>query len=473
MSRTLFTWKQLQTVTGGTWRGPLAVRQVAGQRGICDILSDSRAALPPGTLFLALVGENFDGHKFVEAAAEKGAAAVLVSRLTPEQEATLTRLGVPALVVRDTLAAYQALAGYHRRRFKELIVVGVTGSSGKTSTKEIIGSVLTAHFNGAVLLSRGNTNNQVGVPQNLLRLTRADRAAVIEMGTNAPGEILPLATMAQPTISVLTNVGPVHLERLGSVDGVTREKSDIFVPLAATGGWAVVPAALAQHPQLTPRLPAGRVVTFGATPDAEVQVTYEQGDLAASQCVLRRRGEAPFPFQWRLIGAHQATNAAAAFAVARILGIPDDAAARALATCRLPGHRQECSVRAGVTWLNDAYNANPASMRALIEVLAGLRLVPGATLYLVVGDMWELGPDEDRYHHEVLATAQSRLPAGSVVLPVGTRMTRAAAPLGLTGVPDRAAAQAHLFPLLRPGDLVALKASHGMRLYELLSEPAK
>jgi UDP-N-acetylmuramoyl-tripeptide--D-alanyl-D-alanine ligase len=353
-----FTWDELVNATHGEW----AVASPTSD-GVCGVSTDTRS-LPAGALFLALRGERFDGHAFVDAAVAAGAAAICVDTVPDEAPP------VPCLRVDDTLAAYQALAACHRAHFPELLVVGITGSSGKTSSKEIVATVLRRHFGEhAVLATRGNTNNQIGVPQNLLRLTADHAAAVLEMGTNAPGEIGAVARLACPAVGVITSIGPVHLEGLGSVDGVAAEKADLLAALEPDG-LAVVPARWRQHPAITEKTAGRRVISVGAADeDADIRIEFGGGDLKSARFRVMRRGEPPFGVVWPIPGAHQAVNAGAAFAIAAEIEMSDVGVVAALRNCQLPAMRLQTQEIRGVRWLNDAYNANPDSVRALIDCL--------------------------------------------------------------------------------------------------------
>ena len=418
-----------------------------------------------GDMFLALRGERFDGHEFATAAVDQGAAALCVDEQMIDAIVTATGGTTPCLCVGDTLAAYQAIARLHRRGFADLTMVAITGSSGKTSTRTIVGAVLSRHFDGAVLTTTANTNNHVGVPQNLLRLTPEHRGAVLELGTSGHGEIRPLTALVEPDIAILTNVGPVHLEGLGSVDGVAREKAGVFSKLGDHGS-AILPVDLRHHPQIAPSLPVDRVLTVGnAGSGADVEVTYCGGDLTSARVIVCRGGR-NVEFSWALPGAHQAMNAGVAFAVAQVLGIEDDCVVEGLASCQLPGMRLRTVEHDGVTWINDAYNANPDSVKALLDLLAS---APhgGGHLHIVLGDMLELGPDTAQYHATALAYACERLP-GARILPFGPLMAQAVRSFDLDAFEDIEDLRQHLTTHVAAGDLIAVKGSRGMALERLI-----
>ncbi|OVE80925.1 hypothetical protein BVY04_04545 [bacterium M21] len=443
----LFTWEDLADVTRGEWLNFATLRE-----GILNISTDTRTIVE-GDLFLALVGERFDGHEFIDTAIENGASAVLVSRPI---EAT-----VPTLVVNDTLCAYHRLARYHRKRFPALLTVGITGSSGKTSSKEIIASVMRRHFGADyVLITEGNTNNQIGVPQNLLRLREHHRCAILEMGTNMPGEIEILRSLVCPNIAVLTNIGPVHLEGLGDLDGVAREKSAIF----AGAQLAILPAEYAELPIVAGQLPA-LVMRTGFSSTVDVQVELLSSNLHGSSFATYQDG-CRAEVSWKLHGQHMAMNAAAAFAIGKHLFLDNKLLCKALSECEIPGMRMRISEHDGVTWINDAYNANPDSMRALIDWLVEV-VDDSRQIRLVLGDMLELGPDSIQYHQDLLTCAKRRLP-DAMIIGVGPCMAEAGKGLDVTAFPGTEEASPALRSELPVGAIVALKGSRGMALEQLV-----
>jgi len=430
-----------------------------------SVISTDTRTIGHGDMFLALRGERLDGHDFATAAVDRGAAALCVDEQGVDAIVTATGGTTPCLCVDDTLAAYQAIARLHRRGFPNLKMVAITGSSGKTSTRTIVGAVLSRHFDGAVLTTTANTNNHVGVPQNLLRLTPEHRGAVLELGTSGPGEIRPLTALVEPDIAILTNVGPVHLEGFGSVDGVAREKAGVFSRLGNHGS-AILPVDLRHHPQIASTLPVDRVLTVGnAGFGADVEVTYCGGDLTSAKVIVRRGGR-DVEFSWALPGAHQAMNAGAAFAVAQVLGIEDDCVVEALAACELPGMRTRIVEHDGVTWINDAYNANPDSAKALLDWLASAPHSCGH-VHIVLGDMLELGPDTVQYHATVLAYACEHLP-GARILPFGPLMAKAVRSFGLDAFEDIEDLRQHITSHVAAGDLIAVKGSRGMALERII-----
>ena len=383
-----------------------------------------------------------------------GAVAAIVSRPVETD--------LPTLLVDDALVAYQHLSKAHRLRFPDLFVVGITGSCGKTSSKEIISSVLRAHYGeDAVLTTQGNTNNQIGVPQNLLRLSGDHRAAVLEMGTNMHGEIAILTNLVLPDVAVITNVEPVHLEGLGDLDGVAREKSSIFRGLR-DGGRAVLGADLAVNPIVQAALPSD-VTTVSLDKGADVAIEYQGSDLTSSRFRTGLQSGESLDVTWAMRGKHMALNAAAAIAIADQLGMDSETIVAGLQSCRVTGMRMEICEVDGVTWINDAYNANPASMKALINWLAEAPNA-GGRYVMVLGDMLELGETAEQLHRDVLDYAKAAMPQATV-LAFGPTM---AAVAGGESFTDFDELRSRVDELLTPGDRIALKGSRGMALERLL-----
>jgi UDP-N-acetylmuramoyl-tripeptide--D-alanyl-D-alanine ligase len=463
----VFSWDELAAITGGAWLLPPA----ADRAGVTAVFDDTRAILP-GSLFVAIRGESVDGHGYLDRAVTAGAGALCVERLsdaTPDALAAWRAGRVAVLQVPNSLTALQELARAHRGRFPDLPVVALTGSCGKTSTKEMLAAVLAARWPGAVLKTEGNTNNHFGVPRNLLRLGPEHRAAVIECGSNHPGEIALLTRLTMPTIGVVSNIGRAHLEFFGDLAGVAREKGSIYDGVPATGA-IVYPAEAAHVEILQAKAGARRTWRFGTAVADDVWVRYEgaaDGGAFAFALGCPKQGWER-RVTWGLGGAHQAANAAAAACVGLELGLSPELIAAGLANTRLPGMRMEVTEAAGVHWVNDAYNSNPDSARASLawfaEITAGH---PAAQCIAVLGDMREMGAASPAEHVDILRHALTLRP-GWQLMPVGAQMTAAAAALGLNAWPDAAAAQAALAPRLRPGLWILLKGSRGIRLESLL-----
>ena len=462
-------------VTQGEW---LIEPDRTGLATPLHMTMDSRE-VHTGMVFLAFRGERIDSHTFVAGVAANHATAVVVDR-QPDTDtmSTLEEYGCGCLLVPDSLKAYQDLGHACRVRSganTNFRLIGITGSSGKTSTKEIIRQIADRACPNKVLATEGNTNNLIGVPRNLLRLTDEHQMAVIEMGTNAPGEIAALAQIAQPDIAVLTSIGPVHLEGLGSIEGVATEKAAIFHNLHAHKGWAILPLECAKREQVASCLPSGRTLTVGDTEEANICVDYQQGNLLGStfDVTLKfNRTDLPFSgyssshFQvsWSLTGKHQALNAGLGIAAGLILGLSPEEISTSLARVTLPGMRMKVEKRDGITWINDAYNANASSMKALIDLLASSG-IPGDQITLCLGDMLEMGDTGPHWHETVLQQAAECLP-DTRILAIGSIMACAGQKTGIgktfeTVAEARGYLHAHLTPY------VALKVSRGMRLEAL------
>jgi len=363
--------------TGGEAAGP-----VDGDPLIEAVTTDSRN-VPARSLFVPIRGPNFDGHAFMEQAFLRGASFTLVEHGTDR-----ARVPNNAILVRDTVAALGDLARWHRSRF-DVPVVGITGSCGKTTVKEMTHLVL----GDDVVASHASYNNEIGVPLTLLRMDRSTRACIVEMGTNAPGEIAYLAGIARPTVGILTNVEEAHLEGLGTVRGVMREKAAMLEALPERGA-AIVNADNYYCREIMEDL-RSHVVTFGTWEDADVYGVEPRATDRGVEFLLYGR----MPVQVPVLGEHNVSNALAAVAAGLWLGREPFAIREALSRFESPAMRMSRAVVGGVTLINDAYNANPRSMDAAIRELArhdarGLRIA-------VLGEMLELGDQATRHHRSL------------------------------------------------------------------------
>jgi UDP-N-acetylmuramoyl-tripeptide--D-alanyl-D-alanine ligase len=368
---------------------------------------------------------------------------------------------VPLVLVDDTTVTLGRLAARHRARYA-IPVVAVTGSNGKTTTKELIAAVLATRW--AVLKSEASFNNQWGLPLTLLRLGREHEVAVVEIGTNQPGEIATLTAIAAPTVGVVTTVAAVHTEFLGSIDGVREEKAALVRALPRSG-CAVLNADDARV--LSMRGDTGaRVVTFGTAPGADVRVASEVVEDAAGIHFTLAHGGARAAVRLPLAGRHNAMNALAAAGAAVALGVSLAEIARGLGAVRPVKGRCVWRETGGVRILDDTYNANPVSVRAALETAAAQR--GQGRLVVVLGDMLELGSGADEAHREV-----GRLVAAAgadVLVGVGAHARLAVESARASGLADARHATtfedtvAHLLKRLVPGDVVLVKGSRGMRL---------
>jgi UDP-N-acetylmuramoyl-tripeptide--D-alanyl-D-alanine ligase len=418
---------------------------------------DSRT-VGPGELFFAVRGERFDGHDFVAAALARGAVAAVVSR-TRVASLPDAGLAVPLLIAEDPLAALQSLAAHVRRQWGRR-VVAITGSAGKTTTKEAVAAALGAKFN--VLKSQGNLNNGFGLPLQLLRLEREHEFAVVEMGMNHAGEIAALARIAAPDWGVVTNVGTAHIENFAEGQaGIARAKFELVAALPSNG----VAFLNCDDPYVSQfgRDFLGRAIYFGAGPCADPQIVETTEDLDGLH-LRYRAGERTGGFTLHLLGAHNATNAAAALAVALEAGVDLDAAVGALGALTAGDKRGQVLEIAGATILNDSYNSNPEALRSMIRTLAAR---PARRRVLVAGEMLELGRQGSALHAECgRAAAEAGLDMVVGVRGNAEHLATAAAARGVAALflPDADAAGAWLMQNLRPGDAVLVKGSRGVHL---------
>jgi len=421
----------------------------------CSI--DTRT-LQGGELFVPLPGSNVDGHRFVEAALGGMAGGSLAAESRPVEPAW-AGFRKPVIQVPDPLRALQAL-GRHCRARSGLPVTAVTGSNGKTTTKEMIAAVLETRYR--VHKNRGNLNNHIGVPLTLTRLTPEHQMLVLEMGMSARGEIRELCLLSSPNVGVLTNAGAAHLESLGTIDEVARAKSELAESLPRDGF-----LVLNADDERLWSLNKDRAVS-----KKSYALENPAADLRPTRMSLTAQGGALFALpdgtdvRLRLLGRHNVRNALAAILVGDAFGVPRAEAAEALAQLRPEHHRLELLSSGGVFVLDDAYNANPSSMREALLLLDAIET--RGERRAVLGDMLELGPDSERFHEEVGRQVPSRAHlyvAGSFAEAV----ERGARAVGLgperirrfSSVPEMAESVAKD---ARPGDLVLVKASRGMRL---------
>jgi UDP-N-acetylmuramoyl-tripeptide--D-alanyl-D-alanine ligase len=408
----------------------------------------------PGGLFVAFVGERTDGHLHVPQAAANGAVAVLGSRATE----------LPTVVVDDVQRALQRLAAHVVALLHgtgALTVVGITGSQGKTSTKDLLSAVLAHH--APTVATRGSYNNEIGMPLTALRASTETRYLVLEMGARGIGHIAELAALVEPDIGVVLNVGEAHLGEFGSRDAIAVAKGEL---VEAARGTAVLNADDDRVVAMAARAGA-EVVTFGSERPADVRVEGLTLDRLGRPSFTLVTPAGAVPIALRLLGAHQALNAAAATAAALAAGLAPTQIATALnAVTSLSKWRMELhELPSGVTVLNDAYNANPDSMRAALDTLATIG--GGVTRTIaVLGEMRELGESATEAHRSIGAYAASHGVGEIVVVGEGARGIAEGAGAS-TFVPDNEAALAWLRTHLAPGDVVLVKASNGARLFEV------
>jgi UDP-N-acetylmuramoyl-tripeptide--D-alanyl-D-alanine ligase len=420
-------------------------------RPVSRITTDTRQ-IASGDCFVALIGEKFDAHDFLREAVERGAVALVVSR--PERGAGL---GVPVFSVHDTLEALGALARYRRRAWSGT-VIGVGGSNGKTTTKELIRAALAACLR--VHATTGNLNNLIGVPLTILAIPDDADVAVVEMGINVPGEMTRLRGIVEADIAVMTSVSEEHLEGLGSLEGVMREESELFRGARV----AIVPSSQPEIAEAA-RPRAARVVSAG----------LDSGDVRATRWSSGADGVGEIEVDGVVLrpptrGAHNLRNTMLALAVARELGLSTADAARGIARATFPSMRMEMAPigNGGATLINDAYNASPASMRAAIDVLAGSG--SGRQRVAILGSMRELGVHASRLHEEVARAALAspvEIVAGMGEIGVALRALGSGDPRVVVA-DDVDALWTALAPRLARDAVILLKASRGVKLERLV-----
>jgi UDP-N-acetylmuramoyl-tripeptide--D-alanyl-D-alanine ligase len=440
------------------------------------ISTDTRT-LQAGDLYIALVGRSLDGHRFVaQALLEAHAAAALVARsafapgglLEGQHELYAPRL----IVVEDTLQAYHQLAWAHRQQLT-IPVIAITGSNGKTTTKDLLAALLATHFD-TVAKTAANENNEYGVPKTLLHLTPATQAAVVEMGMRGPEEIRPLARITQPTVGIITHIGEAHLERLGSRRAIADAKGELIDELGPDAV-AVLPRDNAWFEHLRAKARC-RVVSFGWHEDSDVRVLQAQPTgLSTTRVVLAASAvlgtSSPLHLELPMAGLQNATNLAAAAAAACLSGAPASGFEQLGEHHQSSGRRLEAlTTPHGYTLYNDVYNASPASVEAALRTLAALP-VEGRRA-AVLGDMYELGPDEAELHRQVGELAATNVYLLVTVGPLSHHTHQGALALGHATcqyAADRAEAVAIIAGWARSGDAVLIKASRGMQLDEVVA----
>ncbi len=356
---------------------------------IARVTTDSRD-VRDGDLFVAIRGARFDGHAFVSQALDKGAAAVMVS-----DETVLIAPGTPALVVDDVRLGYGRLASWWRSMFT-IPLVAITGSNGKTTVKEMLASILRAHSGAdGVLSTRGNFNNDIGMPAMLLELEPRHRFAVIEMGMNHLGEISYLTRLAHPTIALVNNAGTAHIGELGSVEAIARAKGEIYSGLDANGV-AIINADDAFADYWRSLIGAKRLVEFGLARHADVSARYELSETGSLLTV--QTPQARFAVTLQVPGLHNVKNALAAVAAASVLDVADESIIKGLAEYQgVDGRLQRRRMPSGDVLLDDTYNASPESAQAALSVLGASK----GRKVLVLGDMGELGDTAASMHAEL------------------------------------------------------------------------
>ncbi|MBE0502000.1 MAG: UDP-N-acetylmuramoyl-tripeptide--D-alanyl-D-alanine ligase [Desulfuromonadales bacterium] len=443
-----FDLQEIIQITGGR------LRSDSSEKTIFGISTDSRT-VGKGELFIPLRGDNFDGHEFLALAVRSGAAACL-------SEDEVQGLPVPVIIVEDCLKALGDLAAAVRRNFSGPLV-GITGTSGKTTTKEMLAGILSQQTPG--LVTKGNFNNLIGLPLTLFTLSAEHRWSVLEMGMSARGEISRLCEIAAPTIGMITNVGPAHLETLHGLEGVARAKGELFAALAP-GSTALINAD-DRHVRKIPVANSVRRLMYGFAPEADIRA----GLVAATEHGQRFQLYLP-DGEWcvklGVVGRHNVSNALAAAAAAHVMGSDGVGIVRGLeafSACR--GRMELISLDGNVLLLEDSYNANPLSVGAALATLneqaaSGQRIA-------ILGDMLELGEETARWHRETGILAADKTDILILVGDLSREIAAGAASAGMAAtaiypVASHEAAIKTVRTLVRPGARILVKGSRGMRM---------
>jgi UDP-N-acetylmuramoyl-tripeptide--D-alanyl-D-alanine ligase len=419
---------------------------------------DSRT-IRPGELFFAVIGERLNGHDYVEQALAKSAVAAVISK----DQASRFGANTSLLLVNDTLVALQSLATAVRKLWGKKLV-GVTGSAGKTTTKEAIAQVLSSKFQ--VLKSEGNFNNHFGLPLMLLKLEPEHDIAVIEMGMSHAGEIAALAKIAQPNIGVVTNVAPVHLEFFNSIKGVAAAKRELIESLPPDG--IAILNADDEYVSQFGKSFRGKVVTYGTKPSADVRAENIESQGPAGTTFSVVYGAQSEKVRLALIGAHNVLNALAAVAVAVQCGFDLSETANALSSLTAPTKRGEVIQVGNITVINDCYNSNPKALEAMIDALSTM---PAKRRIVVAGEMLELGPTAEEAHRKSgTHMAERKIDMLLGVRGLAQSMAASAREAGMQAefVTTPEEAGAWLAGNTRDGDVVLLKASRGVQLERAL-----
>jgi len=430
---------------------------------ITRVSTDSRT-LQPGDLFVPLRGENFDGHKFVEQAVERGAAGAMVE----ENWKGSTPKNFALIRVADTLAGYQTLAANYRTSLP-LKVIAITGSNGKTSTKDFVAATLAKKFR--VSKTEGNFNNHVGLPQTMLAANREDEIAVWEIGMNHAGEVAALAKLAAPDIAIVTNVGIAHIEFLGSREAIAEEKGALAEAIGENG--TVILNADDPFSERIAKRTRARIILAGiengSVRASEVRQSATGSEFTILEGAHRCRAQLPVP------GVHMVQNAILAIAAGRVFGLSLEECAAGLASTPLTKARLQIKEINGIQFIDDSYNANSDSMKAALRTL--IELDADGRRIAVLGEMGELGDESERGHREVgEAAAALGIDELIAVGAIGQAMARAAQKAGLeksVAVDSTDEAAERLADHARAGDLILIKGSRTARMERVLDAFAK
>lgn len=424
-----------------------------------DVTTDSRD-VRAGTLFVALRGEKFDGHDFAVSALEKGAAAVLTDHAVPGTEDH-------SFIVPDTLAAYQQIASAYRMSMKGVRVIAITGSNGKTSTKDMVAALLASKYK--VIKTQANFNNEIGLPKTLFLIRPDTEFAVVEMGMRGLGQIRAMKKIARPDAAIITNVGETHLELLGSIENIAKAKSEILEDFTAQN----LAVLNGDDPRVRAMETGAKVTTYGIHTDCDVMARDITSDgLLTRFTYTSKITGAERSVAMPLLGEHNVMNALAAIAMAELYDVPDDEIAYSIGTIKLTGMRQEILEFGDVTVINDAYNAAPASMEAGLKTLTSVVKAHGrGRAVAVLADMLELGSASEEGHRSVGQWAAQYGVAELICYgPLCKAMAEAAREGGVSVhyVASKEEAARCLREIVRPGDVVLCKGSHSMEVDKVI-----
>ena len=474
-----FSFEELSNITGGKWHN-LPPQNLSN---ISCVNTDTRENIP-NSMFIALKGDNFDAHDFLDEAIQNGAQALCVEE--KKYNESPSKISIPILKVKNSLLALQEIARHHRQKLHGLTLIAITGSNGKTSTKEILSQILIQEYGeDKVYATKANTNNYIGVPLNLLKLTDKHKFAVIELGTNHPGEIDLLASITVPDIAIITSLGPAHLEYFKNLDGVAYEKSSIFnyFQHGSNKNLAIVPENTLKYEPIREALFKKKYLTFsGNSTTSFITYTPVSASIKSStfELVWNNMGIKQTS-TWSILGNHQLENASAAAVAATHIGIKPENIAKHLQKCSLTGMRMKIREVNGITIINDAYNANPASTTAGIKWLKSILVRPLKNNYFIVlGDMFELGDDAVNAHVDILNLALDKL-NGCHIVTIGSIMKEALHHIekekklnnkNIINLPDSEKGASYITERAKPGDVIYLKGSRRNRL-ERIDESLK
>lgn len=442
------TLENIATVCGVYHGDPAKSKQE-----VTNIVIDSRK-IEPGGLFIATKGERVDGHSFIGQVMEKGALAVVSEQELPDAD-------FPYILVKDSFTALKQIATFYREQLS-VHVVGITGSVGKTSTKEMIAGVLSAKYH--VMKTEGNFNNEIGLPLTILRIREEDEVAVLEMGISDFGEMSRLTQMAKPDISVITNIGQCHLENLKTRDGILKAKTEIFEGMNEHGK-AVLNGG--DDKLRTVKLVKGHRPYYFNDPSCYADHIVSHGIFGTS-CEIHMDGEL-IRAEIKVPGQHQVTNTLAAVRVAKLLGLDMEQMIRGIASVVPIAGRNRIIQEGNFTLIDDCYNANPVSMRASIDVLTQAK----GRMIAVLGDMGELGADEKRLHYEVGAYAASRglnalFCCGELSKELAQGAKEHIETMEIFYFATKEELLLHLKSYLKKGDTILVKASHFMEFPDIV-----